>query len=98
MKRRPLLRSAVGFVSAGVFGATGWLMGTRALTMPPPPSPCTTFCEQWEHCSARLDVCVHYSKMCDSVHEYDYSVAVDCTGPFCVITNTTGFCNCPWVC
>jgi hypothetical protein len=34
MKRRALIiRAITGSVSAGVFTATGWLMGTRSLTM-----------------------------------------------------------------
>lgn len=37
MKRRNfLVRSFIGATSATVFTATGWLMGTRTLTMPPP--------------------------------------------------------------
>lgn len=98
MKRRPLLRSAIGLASAAVFGATGWLMGTRALTMPPPPSPCVAFCQWWTHCSAREASCVNFSSMCNTVNEYDYSVAQDCTGPFCVITNVVSFCDCTLPC
>lgn len=38
MKRRSLLyRALVIPVSAAAFTASGWLMGVRALTMPPPP-------------------------------------------------------------
>lgn len=41
MKRRTLIvRTLTGAISATVFTATGWLMGTRTLTMPVPPSPC----------------------------------------------------------
>jgi hypothetical protein len=40
MKRRAVLvRSAVTGISAVIFSATGFLMGTRALTMPPPTPP-----------------------------------------------------------
>ncbi len=40
MKRRQLIiQTITATVSAGVFTATGWLMGGRALTMPPAPSP-----------------------------------------------------------
>lgn len=36
MKRRVLLgRTVFSTLSAGVFSAAGWLMGTRSLTMPP---------------------------------------------------------------
>jgi hypothetical protein len=37
MKRRVLLaRTVTSAFSATIFAATGWLMGTRTLTMPPP--------------------------------------------------------------
>jgi hypothetical protein len=40
MKRRTLLlRTMVGSASAFVVGLSGWLMGTRSLTMPPPEGP-----------------------------------------------------------
>lgn len=40
MKRRFLLgRTVMSVLSAGIFTATGWLMGARALTMPAPCPP-----------------------------------------------------------
>lgn len=53
MKRRAILRVAMGLVSSGVFGASGWLMGTRALTMPTtePPPQCPTYCTTWSVCT-----------------------------------------------
>lgn len=36
MNRRQLFRHATRLASAIVFTGAGWLMGTRALTMPPP--------------------------------------------------------------
>jgi hypothetical protein len=40
MKRREFLAvSLIMPISAAVFTATGWLMGTKVLTMPPPEAP-----------------------------------------------------------
>lgn len=54
MKRRAfIVRLITGGVSAAVFTATGWLMGTRTLTMhifPAQTPPC---------CSAGVQVCDH---------------------------------------
>lgn len=45
MKRRTvLLRTLTGALSATVFTAAGWLMGTRTLTMPPPQCPGPDMC------------------------------------------------------
>lgn len=50
MKRRVLVvRTLTTAFSATVFGATGWLMGTRTLTMPPPQ------CEGVDPCNG--DIC-----------------------------------------
>lgn len=47
MKRRGLIgRTVLAAISAGVYTATGWLMGAGALTMqiPCPPSPVSVGC------------------------------------------------------
>ncbi len=42
MKRRALfIRTLTTAASASVFTAVGWLMGTKTLTMNPPPTPCS---------------------------------------------------------
>jgi hypothetical protein len=56
MKRRDMLiRSFTAAVSASVFAASGWLMGTRSLTMNPAPPFGTK--NQVVNCTGGIDLC-----------------------------------------
>lgn len=59
IKRRPLLiRTVTGALSATVFMATGWLMGTRTLSMPcvcGPGQACNFWCDGQTFCVQCID-------------------------------------------
>jgi hypothetical protein len=101
MRRRSFIRAATSLVSAGVFGAAGWLMGARTLTMPggasppPPPAPCTTFCTAYSYCQYD-PVCAYAISRCHCFVDYIYipSYGTCNSGPYCVITRDTCFCGC----
>lgn len=56
-RRRLLIRTLTGAFSATVFTATGWLMGTKTLTMPQPPPDCGQGCVPPNECDS---ICWHY--------------------------------------
>lgn len=62
MKRRVLIvRTLTTAMSAAIFTATGWLMGTRALTMPPPQCGGIDPCDPGSYCSQQ---CWFYGVTC----------------------------------
>jgi hypothetical protein len=100
MKRRSVIRVVTAFASASVFGAAGWLMGARALTMPPaPPSPCTTFCTYHTVCSYN-GTCLSGNPQCNSITQYVYSIYATCPpeGPWCTIDVVNCICCCSYQC
>lgn len=106
MKRRIFLyRTVTGAVSATIFTATGWLMGTRTLTMPgpcnppgycPPPTTCT------ENCGELGYTC--WSEGCSGSCRAHYNTAVGCNGNgcscVCEYRGSWGACGtvCPYPC
>jgi hypothetical protein len=72
MKRRNfLVRTAVGALSASVFSVTGWLMGTRSLTMGTPGQ----WVNQW------IDSCTGHREDCVCVNASGSSCSVDTSCP-----------------
>ena len=58
IKRRGLIiRSLTTALSASVFTASGWLMGTRTLTMPGTPAPPFGTGNQLVNCQGGIDNC-----------------------------------------
>jgi hypothetical protein len=97
MKRRNFLRTATGLISAVVFTSAGWLMGTRSLGMgtpPPPPSPCTQWCQShWGQCNFNSGCQSGTTSRCNTVniHYYSYS---GCTNYDCITNDVVGICQC----
>lgn len=99
MKRRAFVRTATGVLSAAVFTSTGWLMGTRSLTMgasmppPDPPSGCSVFCASHRNCEINGNC--QFSPKCNTVDYYYYSSNLNCDPPGeCFIPVFRGICNC----
>jgi hypothetical protein len=95
MNRRSLLSAVVGAASAIVFSASGWLMGTRTLTMPPPdvtpPPNCPNFCSYFGFC--RSSGTCPGPDYCDRIIQYNF--ALDCaSGPFCGVERIQCYCCC----
>jgi hypothetical protein len=99
MKRRSFIRAAMSLASAGVFTATGWLMGTRVLTMPPDPPPgCDTFCAAGGYCKpAYCPQNPDHPCDCHDVYFYDLG---PCSPPYpCEWDFVRCFCACTfWPC
>lgn len=90
MKRRSfLIRTFTGAVSASVFTATGWLMGTRTLTMSSteyPPDPCGEPCPGGAVCN---QMCGDFLKTCmeggcdPGYYRWEWTRALGCNGGDC---------------
>jgi hypothetical protein len=86
MKRRALIvRTVTGVISASVFTATGWLMGTRTLTMEniqPCGAPCPggTVCNQM--CYDGEPPLCFYSQTCGACAKV-YIQRIGCNGLAC---------------
>ncbi len=78
MKRRSFLRAFLMGSSAAIFSATGWLMGTRTLTMepPPPPWPCTVLCRWFQICSYGASCPI--GAKCFITNYWEYAISSSC--------------------
>lgn len=72
MKRRKFVQTILGVSTAAVYGATGWLMGTRTLTMPGNGTwgPWTD-----------ADDCTSYGTNCGCFQQYGYAEYCDNWSP-----------------
>ena len=96
MKRRPLLvRTVTGAMSATVFSATGWLMGTRTLTMEckcGTGSVCNQYCESGApYCHGTG--CSIYTPCKQSIDHFYGCNGSACAGCFCKVTTTSTECG-----
>jgi hypothetical protein len=104
MNRRSLLiRTLTGAMSATVFTATGWLMGTRTLTMGP-PGPCGGLCTGGALCNQMCGdfdmTCAQFN--CLATCKNKWTRYIGCNGDacacFCKVTypeTWCGSCTCP---
>lgn len=111
MKRRQVLATLTSAVSAIVFTGSGWLMGTKTLTMPGPtpqppsqtPPPVNNDCGDGELCTfpcGRFYTCINWTTCCtDQSHcEYvlwDKKKCETGTCPNCMTGQNQGDCGCP---
>lgn len=94
MNRRNFVDLGIRSASAVVFTSAGWLMGTRALTMPiPSPDPtCTCFARQVGYCRySGVGGCECAAWVCYDWDKADCTTACDTQ---CSVTNC-GCSNCP---
>ena len=101
MRRRAFIRTVTGVFSAAVFTSTGWLMGTRTLTMggpqmPPPDVPCDFYCAGARSCVTNAS-CAS-APHCDTWDYYWYTYNQDCRvsqgGYDCFAEVQRGSCDC----
>ena len=101
MKRRLLLvRTLTGAMSATVFTATGWLMGTRTLTMPTCPNCnpgeiCGLVCQSYGPTCVALD-CVG---ACRNYWTHSWGCTPTCPSCECAVTHPMDACgSCTYPC
>ena len=98
MKRRAFIQTVTGVVSAVVFTGTGWLMGTRTLTMggaqmppPDPPPACGHFCAAARDC---VQTPCQPAQNGSTFDYYFYSSDPACPTSECLIERQRGICDC----
>ena len=104
-RRKLLVRTLTGTFTAGVYTATGWLMGTRTLTMGQLSGPMQVQClgrcpvNCWDQCYQWPPTCIHCADGqpgCRHVWLYDLGCAFE--NCFCRCGTGYKYGSCPALC